>query len=105
MDVAADFTMGVWVKVVATVEVDTFGVEFTGPVGVGVVGMSWAITLTLYLLLVGTLVLLFFSFILGPGSFSGHGVVFLGGGALVLGCDWVWGWGLGLGPSLPSKSR
>ena len=104
MDMAEDFTMGVWVEVVATVWVDTVGVEFTGTVGVGVVGMGWAITLTLYLLLVSTLVLLFFSFILGPGAFLVMGLLFWGG-ALVLGWSWVWDWGLGLGPSLPSNSR
>ena len=60
MDVAVDFTMGIWVEVVATVGIGTVGVEFTGAVGIGVVGMGWAITLTLYLLLAGTLVLLFF---------------------------------------------
>ena len=30
MDMAADFTMGVWVEVVATVAIGTFWVEFTG---------------------------------------------------------------------------
>ena len=66
------------------------GVEFSGAVGVGVVGMGWAITPTLYLLLAGTLVLLFFSFILGPEAFLVIALLFLGG-ALVLGCDWIWG--------------
>ena len=66
METATDFTVDIWVEVVATVEVGIVGVEFTGAVRVGVVGMGWAITLTLYLLFAGTLVLLFFSFILGP---------------------------------------
>ena len=71
----------------------------------GVVSMGWAITLTSYLLLVGTLVLLFFcSDILGPGTFLVMGLLFWGG-ALVLGCSWIWGWGLGFGQSLPSNSR
>ena len=70
MDAVADFTMGIWVEVVATVGIGTVGVEFTYAVGIGVVGMGWAITLTLYLLLAGTLVLLFFcSDILGTGAF------------------------------------
>ena len=76
MDAAADFTTGVWVEVVATVGVGTIGVEFTGTTGVGLVGMGWAITLTLYLLLVSTLVLLFLSFVLGPGAFLVMGCYF-----------------------------
>ena len=76
---AADFTMGVWGKVVATVGVGTVGVEFTGAVGVGMVGMGWAITLTLYLLLVSTLVLLFLSFVFGPRAFLVMGLLFWGG--------------------------
>ena len=99
MDMAADINMGIWVEVVATVGVGTVGVEFTGAVGVGVVGMDWAITLTLYLLLVSTLVLLFLSFILGPGALLVMGLL-LWGGVLMLGCSWVWGCGLGLEPSL-----
>ena len=69
MDVAADLTRGVRVVAVevATVGVGTVGIEFTHTVRVGVVGMGWAITLTLYLLFTGTLVLLFFSATLGPG--------------------------------------
>ena len=66
MDVAADFTMGIWVVVVevATVGVGTGGgIGFTGKVGV--VGKGWAITLTLYLLFTGALALLFFSAFLG----------------------------------------
>ena len=69
MDAAADFVMGIWVEVVATVGVGTVGVKFTGTVDIGVVGIGWAITLTLYLVLAETLVLLFFSFILGAGAF------------------------------------
>ena len=98
MDVAADFIMDIWVDIVATVGVGTVGIKFTGAVGVGVVSMGWSITLTLYLLLVSTLVLLFFSFILGPGAFLVMGLLFWGG-ALVISCGWVWGLGLGLGPS------
>ena len=72
-----DFAMGIWVEVVATVVIGTAGVKFTGVVGIGVVGMGWAITLTLYLLLVGTLALLFFcSDILGPGAFLGIWLLF-----------------------------
>ena len=104
MDMAADFIMGIWVEVVATVGLGTVGVEFTGVIGVGVVGMTWAITLTLYLLFTGALVLLILSAILGPGVFLVNGLL-LCEGALLFGCDWVWGWGLGFEPSLPSNSR
>ena len=71
-------------------------------------GVGWAITITLHLLLVST-VLLLLSLVLGLGAFL------VMGGALVLACSWVghgwvccglvWGRGLGLGPSLPSSSR
>ena len=90
MDMAANFTIGVWVEVVATVGVGTAGIEFTGVVGVGVVGMGWVITLTLYLLFTGDLVLLFLSAILGPGIFLVKGLM-LWEGVIVLGCNWVWG--------------
>ena len=50
MDAAVDLTTGIWVEVVATVRV--------GAVEVGVVGVDWAITLTLHLLLVTTVLLL-----------------------------------------------
>ena len=76
MDVDADFTMGVWMEVVATVGVGTVGVKFTGAVGVGVVAMGWAITLTLYLLFAGTLVFLFLSAILVLGFFLLRGYCF-----------------------------
>ena len=67
MDVAADFTTGVWVDVVEVVTVGV-GIGFMGTNVVGLVGKGWAITLTLYLLFAGTLVL-FFSAILCPGVF------------------------------------
>ena len=60
MDVAADFTMGIWVDAVevATVGVGAAGgIGFMGAVGVGVAGKGWAITLTLYLPFTGALVL------------------------------------------------
>ena len=79
------------------------GVEFTGAIGIGVVGMGWVITLTLYLLFAGSLVLLFLLHILGPGALLVKGLL-LWEGALVLGCAWVWGWVLGLGLHLPSNS-
>ena len=102
---AVDFTMAIWVETVATVGVGA--VEFTGVVGVGVLGLGWAIALTLYLLLVRMVLLL--SLNLGFGAFLVMGLLFWGG-PLVLGCSWVgcswdWGWGLGLEPSLPSNSR
>ena len=103
MDVADDFTMGLWMD---AVEVATVGVRigFMGAAGVGVVGKGWAITLTLYLLFAGALVLFFFSAILDPGDFLVKELLFWEG-VLVCGCDWVWECGLGLGPSLPSNSR
>ena len=77
MDMVADFTMGIWVEVVATMgEVGTVGIKFTGAVDIGVEGMGWAITLTLYFLFAGTLVLLFLSAILGPGALLVNGLLF-----------------------------
>ena len=116
MDSAVDLTTGIWVEVVATVGVRA--VEFTGVVQAARVGMDWASTLTLYLLL-ASMVLLLLSLVLGPGAFLAMGLVFCGW-ALVLGygwvgdgwlcCGWVccnqvWDWGLGLGPRLPSNSK
>ena len=103
MDVAADFTMGVWVVAVevATVGVGTAGIEFTDTVGV--VGKGWAIALTLYLLFTSALALLFFYAIWGTRVFLVKKLLWEG--VLVCGCNWGWAWGLGLGPSLPSNSR
>ena len=53
-------------------------VEFTGAVGFGVVGMGWAITLTLYFLLVSTILLLL-SLDLDFGAFLVMGLLFWGG--------------------------
>ena len=64
-----DLTTGIWVEVVATVGV--------GVVGVVVVGVNWAITLTLYHPLVST-VLLLLSFVWGPGAFLIIGLLILG---------------------------
>ena len=69
MDLAADFTTGIWMDVV-DVAIVAVGIGFMGTHVVGVVGKGWAITLTLYLLFTGTLVLLFFTAILGPRGFS-----------------------------------
>ena len=84
---AANSTMDIWVDALDMAAVGV-GIGFTGIDVFGVVGKGWAITLTLYLLLAGTLVLLFFSFILGPGDFLVNGLLFWGG-VLVHGCDWV----------------
>ena len=100
---AADFTMGIWVDALDMAALGV-GIGLTGADVVGVVGKGWAITLTLYLLFAGTLVLLFFSIILGPGDFLVNGLLFCGG-VLVYGCDWVWSWDLGSGPRLPSNYR
>ena len=100
MDVAADFTTGIWVVVV---EVATVGVGTAGSIGfmgeVGVAGKGWAITLTLYLLFTGAPALLSLSAFFGTRSFLVEEFL-LWKGVLVHGCDW----GLGLGPSLPSNS-
>ena len=73
MDVAVDVVTGIWVKVVATVGV--VAAEFTGVVGVVVVGTVWARTLTLYPLFPITVVFLLSEiFTMGTGGFSNHGV-------------------------------
>ena len=61
MVVTADFTMGIWMDAVnmATVGIGTVRSGFMGTDIVGMVGKGCAITLTLYLLFTGTLVLLF----------------------------------------------
>ena len=91
-----DLTVGicvVWVEVVATM--GEGAVKVTGVVIVGVLGIGWAISLTLYLLLASTLVFLFSFFLVVA--------VTLCGGPLLLGC--VCAWGLCLGPSFPSRCR
>ena len=93
---AADFTMGVWVKTVATVGVGA--VEFTDAVAVGVVGMGWAIALTLYFLLAGTVLLL--SLNLGFGAFLGCYFGDCTGAWLWLGLGLELGLGLGSGTKL-----
>ena len=90
IDCAVDLTIGVCVLIVATMKV--------GAVEVGVEGVDWVSTLTLYLLLavIGFLLL---SFTLGAGDFLTLGLV-LGWGGLCwfcciqtccnwVGCSWV----------------
>ena len=100
MDVAADFTMGIWV---VAVEVDTVGAGTAGVIGftgkVGVVGKGWMITLTMYLLFTNALALLLFSTFFSTGVFLVKELLWEG--VLVHGCNW----GYGLGPSLPSNSK
>ena len=103
MDVADDFTTGIWV---VTVKVATVGVGTAGSTGfmgeVRVAGKGWAITLTFYLLFTGALALLFWSTFLGTKAFLVE--EFLSWeGVLVHGCNC--GWGLGLGPNLPANSK
>ena len=96
MDVAADFVMDIWVTVVATMGIGIVGVKFTCVAGIGVVGMGWAITPTLYLLLAGTLVLFFLSVTLVPGAFLVKGLYGLGRNTGA----WLWqglGFGFGFG--------
>ena len=83
MDVAEDFTMGIWVETVATVEVGA--VEFTGVVGVG--GCMYGL---------GNYPHLIFSLVtdLGFWGFSGHGVIILWR------CTDAWLW---LGPGSGTK--
>ena len=103
-----DLTVGVWIVPVATIE--------AGVVEVGVEGVGWVSTFTLYLLLaIMVLLLLSGTFVVGPGDFLTKG--------LVLGwadhgwvcceqvccdwdcCGWVWGWGLDFRLSLPSNFK
>ena len=106
--VAVDLVTGIWVKVVATAGMGV--AEFTGVVGVVVVGTGWARTLTLYpLLAITVLFLLSGTFVLGLGVFLTMGLVLGWAGHSWVCCgwvcgDWVWGWGLGFGPSFPSNS-
>ena len=100
MDVAADLVTGVWVEILATMGVGA--VEFTG--AVGVVGIGWASTLTLYLVLL-SMVLFLLSLAFGPGAFLIMGLVLGWVGHCWVCCGQVWGWGLGLGPSFPSNSK
>ena len=78
MDVAADFTMGIWV---VTVEMATVGVGTEGWIGfmgrVGVAGIGWVISLTLYLLFTCVLPLLLFSTFLVT-KFSCQGISIMG---------------------------
>ena len=96
IDSVVDLTTGVWVETVAT--------RGAGAVEVGVEGIGWMSTLTLYLLL-ASMFLFLLSLALGPGAFLVMGLVFweqvLVLGCGWVGCSWVWGWGLGLGPSFP----
>ena len=109
IDVAVDLFTDVWVEVVATVGVGA--AEFTGTVGVVVVGTGWESTLTVYpLLAIMVLFLLSGTFVLGPGAFLTMGLVLGWVGHDWICCgwvcgDWVWGWGLGFGPSFPSNSK
>ena len=66
IDSAVDLTTGVWVLTVVTVR--------AGAVEVGVEGIGWVSTLTLYLLL-ASMVLFFLSFAFGPGAFLIIGLV------------------------------
>ena len=104
MDVATNFTMGIWV---VAVEMATVGLGTAGGIGlmgeVGVVGKGWVITLTMYLLFIGGLALLFLSAFVGTKAFLVKELLWEG--VLVHCCNWGWGWCLGFGPSLPSNSR
>ena len=80
--VAVDLVTGVWVEVVATVGV--------GAVGVGMEGIDWVSTLTLYLLLV-SIVLLLLSLALSPWAFVVMGLLFQGGALVLVLCKVVWG--------------
>ena len=98
IDSVVDLTIGVWVLTVATVG--------AGAVEVGMEGVGWASTLTLYLLLaIMVFLLLSGTFVLGPWGFPVSGVgAWLSWSWLVLllmGLFWL---GLGLGPGLGTKS-
>ena len=81
-------------------------VEFTGAVGVVVVGTGWARTLTLYpLLAIMVLLLLSGTFVSGNGAFLTMGLVLGWAGHGWVCCGWVWDWGLDFGPSFLSNSK
>ena len=93
-DSAVDLTIAVCVLTVTTV--------VAGAVAVGVEGIGWVITLTLYLLLaIMFFLLLSVTFILGPGDFLALGFVLGWAGLSWFGCiqvccswvlDWAWTW-------------
>ena len=90
---AADFTMAIWVVgvEVATVGVGAAdGMGFMGKDEVGVVGKGWVITITLYFLFTGALVLLFFSTFLNTRDFLVMELWWEG--VLVHSCNWGWCW-------------
>ena len=106
IDSAVDLTIGVFALRVTTME--------AGAIEVGVEGVGWVSTLTLYLLL-AIIVFLPLSFTLGSGDFLTLGLVLCWAGLCWfcciwtccdwVGCSWILGWVLDLGPSLPSNSR
>ena len=84
-----EITIGVWVLTMARVG--------AGAVEVGVEGVGWVSTLTLYLLFViMVLHLLSGTFVLGPGDFLAMGLVLGWAGHGLFSCRWVccgWVWG------------
>ena len=87
-DVAVDLVTGVYMEVVATAVIGA--AEFTGVVGVVVVGTGWARTLTLCpLLAITVLFLLLGTFVLGPGAFLTIGLVLGWAGHGWVCCGWV----------------
>ena len=73
IDSAVDLTIGVWVLTGVTVG--------AGAVEVGVEGVGWVSTLTLYLLLaIMVLLLLSGTYVLGPGHFLTLGLVLVWAG-------------------------
>ena len=89
IDSAVDLTIGVCVLTVTTMG--------AGAVEVGVEGVGWVSTLTLYLLLaIMVFLLLSVTFVLGPGDFLTLGFVLCWAGhgwfcCNLVCCSWVWG--------------
>ena len=102
IDSAVDLIFGVCVLTLPTMGVDA--------VEVGVKGVSWVNTLTLYLPL-PIIVFLLLPLTVGAGDFLTLGLVLGWAGHSWfcciwtccdwVGCDWVWGWDFGLGTKSP----
>ena len=83
IDSAVDLTDSVWVLTVA--------IMVAGVVGVGMEGVGWVRTITLYLLLaIMVLFLLSGTFALSPGAFLTMGLVLVWAGHGWVCCRWVW---------------
>ena len=86
---AADFATGIWVVAIVLTTVGLGSADRVGFTGkVVLVGIGWAITLTLNLIFTGALALCFFSAFLGTRIFCGKEFLSCEK-VLVHGCDWA----------------